>query len=75
MVTRVETPTDYKDTAPSANTVRIHFVPGLARAVANNDEVKFHNPFIKVVRVGNIEEYSLNTNNLYQFSLNLEEVQ
>ena len=75
MITRVETPTDYTGTAPSANNVRVHFVPGLARAVANNEELKFHNPLIKVVRVGNVEEYSLNTNNLYQFSLNLEEVQ
>lgn len=79
MVTRVETPTDYEGAssadAPSANNIRVHFVPGLARAVANNDDVKFHNPLIKVIRVGNVEEYSLNTNNLYQFSLNLEEVQ
>lgn len=75
MVTRVETPTDYTGTAPAANNVRIHFVPGLSKAVDNNDELKFHNPLLKVIRVGNIEEYSLNTDNLYKFSLNLEEVQ
>lgn len=75
MVTRVETNADYKDTQPGADEARIHFVPGLAKAVVNNDDIVFHNPLIKVVRMGNIEEYNLNTNNLYQFSLNLEEVQ
>lgn len=75
MVTRVETNADYLGTQPTTNQVRIHFVPGLARAVANNDDILFHNPLIKVIRVGNVEEYDLNTNNLYQFSLNLEEVQ
>lgn len=75
MVTRVETNADYLGTQPTADQARIHFVPGLARAVANNDDILFHNPLIKVIRVGNVEEYDLNTNNLYQFSLNLEEVQ
>ena len=75
LVTRVETNTDYKDTQPGANQARIHFVPGLAKAVANNDDIVFHNPLVKVVRVGNIEAYDLNTDNLYQFSLSLEEVQ
>lgn len=75
MVTRVETNADYKGTQPGADEARIHFVPGLAKAVANNDDIVFHNPLIKVVRVGNIEAYDLNTDNLYQFSLNLEEVQ
>ena len=75
MVTRIETPTDYTGTAPATDNVRIHFVPGLAKAVSNNDDVVFNNPLIKVVRAGNVEEYSLNTENLYSFSLNLEEVQ
>lgn len=76
MVTRVETPSDYTGTAPASNNVRIHFVPGLAKAVVNNDKVVFNNPLIKVVRTGRGgEEYSLNTNNLYKFSLTLEEVQ
>jgi len=74
-VTRVETNADYKDIQPGVNEARIHFVPGLAKAVSNNDDIVFHNPLIKVVRVGNIETYDLNTDNLYQFSLSLEEVQ
>ena len=77
MVTRVETPDDYLTAsgAPAANNVRVHFVPGLSRSVVDDDSVVFHNPLIKVIRTGNVEEYSLNTNNLYQFALNVEEVQ
>lgn len=78
MVTRVETPTDYLQSsgAPSSNNVRIHFVPGLSKAVSNNDDVVFGTgAHMKVMRVGRVEEYSLNSNNLYSFSLNLEEVQ
>ena len=76
-VTRAETDDDYlnSDTQPSPSQVRIHFVPGLARAVASTDGFVFHNPLIKVVQTSDTREYSLNTNNLYQFSLNLEEVQ
>ena len=78
MVTRMETAEDYEGSQPNlsqSHAGRMHFVPGLAKSVNNNDELKFHNPLIKVIRVGNVEEYSLNANNLYQFSLNLEEVQ
>ena len=75
LITRVETPTDYKGTAPAANNLRLHFVPPLARAVDNDDDLVFHNPLVKVIRTGNIEEYKLDNNNLYSFSLNLEEVQ
>lgn len=75
MVTRVETPTDYKGTAPATNNLRIHFIPGLAKSVADQDELVFNAPLIKVAKLGNVQEYSLDANNLYKFSLNLEEVQ
>lgn len=77
MVNRVETPTDYLATsgAPSSNEVRVHFTPGLSRSVAQNDAFVFHNPLIKVIMTTDVQEYSLNTNNLYSFSLSLEEVQ
>ena len=45
LVTRVETPTDYKGIAPAANNLRLHFVPPLARAVDNDDDLVFNNPF------------------------------
>lgn len=77
MVTRVETPTDYQTgtTAPTANQVRIHFTPGLQKSIVVSDEVIFSNPLIRCILKSNIQEYSLNTNNLYSFSLKLEEVQ
>ena len=77
MVTRVETTADYlsSETAPGAAQVRIHFTPGLSKALAIGDDFIFHNPLVKVIMTGDVQEYSSNTNNLYSFSLNLEEVQ
>ena len=76
MVNRVETYDNYLGSAqPSTNQVRVHFTPGLSRSVAQNDDFIFHNPLIKVIMTTDIQEYSLNTNNLYSFSLSLEEVQ
>lgn len=77
MVTRVETTADYQASAtqPSSTQVRIHFTPGLSKAIVAGDDFVFHNPLVKVVMTGDVQEYSLNTNNLYSFSLNLEEVQ
>jgi len=76
MVTRAETTADY-DTGkaqPSASQVRIHFIPGMAKQVENGDDFIFHNPLIKVIAKDS-QQYSLNTNNLYNYSLSLEEVQ
>ncbi len=77
MVNRVETSADYQTgtTAPTSSQVRIHFTPGLSKSISTGDDFVFNNPLIKVVMTGNIQEYSLNTSNLYSFSLNLEEVQ
>lgn len=77
MVTRVETTADYQASSaqPSSTQVRIHFTPGLSKAIVTGDDFIFHNPLVKVIMAGDVQEYSLNTNNLYSFSLNLEEVQ
>ena len=77
MVTRVETTADYQNSEaqPSSSQVRIHFTPGLSKALVTGDDFVFHNPLVKVIMTGDVQEYSLNTNNLYSFSLNLEEVQ
>ena len=77
MVTRVETTADYQASAtqPSSTQVRIHFTPGLSKTIVTGDDFVFHNPLVKVIMTGDVQEYSLNTNNLYSFSLNLEEVQ
>ena len=60
---------------PSTNQVRVHFTPGLSKAIGTGDDFVFHNPLIKVVTAGDIQEYTLNTNGLFRYSLNLEEVQ
>jgi len=76
MVTRVETTANYQTgtTQPSATQVKIDFMPGFAKAVAGGDDFVFHNPLIKVI-AQDIQQYSLNTNNLYSYKLGLEEVQ
>ena len=83
MVTRVELKDDYHTASGSPindsdgldNQVRIHFTPGLAKAVANDEDFRFYNPLIKVILSSDIQEYSLGTNGLYKFGLQLEEVQ
>ena len=83
MVTRVELQNDYHTASGSPindsdgldNQVRIHFTPGLAKAVANDEDFRFYNPLIKVILSSDIQEYSLGTNGLYKFGLQLEEVQ
>ena len=77
MVTRVEDSSDYltRQAQPSSSQVRIHFAPGFSKAVAVADVFRFNNPLIKVVLAQDIQEYSLNTDGLYQYSLQLEEVQ
>ena len=79
-VTRVETNDDYhlvnsSPTRPTTNQVRIHFAPALSKAVVAGDDLIFNDPKIKVIITGDVQEYALNTNNLYAFSLSLEEVQ
>ena len=77
MVTRVETNSDYQSgsSQPTTGQVRIHFTPALQKTVFSGDDVVFHNPLVRVIMSGDVQEYSLNTNNLYSFSLKLEEVQ
>ena len=90
MITRVETNADYLtgSSQPLSNQARIHFTPPLAKEVdgATSDLIfkkgsdlssppaDNPGPLIKVV-TKDMQEYSLGTNNLYKFSLSLEEVQ
>mgnify|MGYP001298266550 FL=1 len=48
--------------------------PGLAKAVTGGATLDFADPKIKVIQTSDTREYSLNVNNLYTFSLNVEEV-
>lgn len=59
----------------------ISITPPLSKTVLAGANLRFADtgsvkaPLIKVVQVGDTQEYSLNTNNLYSFSLKLQEVQ
>ena len=58
----------------SSDERRIYVVPPVEKDVANNSTLTYTNPLIRVVQTSDVQEYSLGTNNLYTFSLNLEEV-
>ena len=60
---------------PSASTRLIHFHPPLIRDIAANDVINFNDPKFRVVAPKAAQSYNLNTDNLYQFSLQLEEAQ
>ena len=76
-ITRVETHSNYNSAVtnyPAGNTEkRIHFTPPLAYLVTDNSVLDFTDPMIRVRLTGDVQEYSLGTNNLYSFSLKLEE--
>ena len=75
MVTRYETNASH-DTdigALSSGQKRLSFNPPLQYEVSNGAELEFTKPKIRVISTGKTQEYSLNTDNLYKFSLKLEE--
>ena len=77
-VTRVETSTDYETgtTAPTDAQLRVHFIPALQRSVqASTTDLIFSNPLFRVYCATDVQEYQLGSNNLYEFSLKLEEAQ
>jgi hypothetical protein len=51
----------------------IHFNPPLTYSVGDNTVLNFTNPKIRVISQKNAQEYSLSTDNLFNFSLSLEE--
>jgi len=79
MLTRVETNADYNSNiggSPALGTqVRVHFTPPLQKNVSSGSSFVFNAPRIKVIQKSDVFSYSLGTNNLYSFSLSLEEVQ
>jgi hypothetical protein len=52
----------------------VYFTPHLQRAVAQGATCDY-TPLIRVMQTSDVQSYSLGTNNLYSFSLNLEEAQ
>lgn len=76
MITHVETYNIYSTTASrpaSASGLRLGVNPPLAKDVTASSTLNFINPLFKVIMPAPTRKYSLNTDNLYQFSLKLEE--
>lgn len=77
-VTAVETFTDYQGgtTAPTASQFRLHFAPPLVRSITSTStKLNFINPKFRVIAKSDTQEHSLDTENLYSFSLACEEIQ
>lgn len=76
-ITRVETNALHEaaTSTPSTSQLRIQFIPALQRAVSSGADVNFHDPKFRVIMKNDVQEYNLNTDNLYSFSLKLEEAQ
>jgi len=75
-VTRVLTSTDYlTGNQPTDSSHRVYYVtPSIEKSVSNNSTLDY-TPTFRVMLTSDVMEYKLQTNNLYQFSLNLEEAQ
>jgi len=76
-VVRVETAQSYNtnSSAVADEELRIEFIPALQRAVSTAATINFNNPKFRVIMQNDVQEYNLNTDNLYSFSLKLEEAQ
>lgn len=61
-------------TQPSTSQRRVWTQPPMSRAVASGAIINFINPRFRVIQKGDTMEYDLDTDNLYQFSLSLEEI-
>jgi hypothetical protein len=77
-IVRVATASDKLATDDTLNTSderRLYVVPPVEKDVTDNSTITYTNPMFRVVQTKDTQEYSLGTNNLYTFSLNLEEAQ
>ncbi|OUW92931.1 MAG: hypothetical protein CBD88_07845 [Flavobacteriales bacterium TMED228] len=75
MITMVERNGDLQSgsAALNANQIRLTINPPFAKAISTNGLLTFKQPLIKVIAPTAVQTYSLNTDNLYKFSLKLEE--
>jgi len=77
-VTRVMNNADYHSglhSQPSAAQRIVYFTPALQRSVATGQNIDYYQPLFRVILKNDVQSYSLGTNNLYSFSLDLEEAQ
>ena len=75
-VTRVLSNATYQSggTRPTTAQRLVYFTPHLQRAVAQGATCDY-TPVIRVMQTADVQQYNLGTNNLFEFSLNLEECQ
>ena len=59
----------------AANERRYYVSPPFEKSVTSGSTLVYTNPLIRVINTKDVIEYNLGTNNLYQFSLSLEEAQ
>lgn len=76
-VTRIETSAEYNNDLgdPGAGQARIHFNPPLTKSYANELALDFLRPYMRVTLASDTVQHSLGVDNLYTFSLKLEEAQ
>ena len=75
-ITRVADTTNRLTTDTLASDERRYYItPPLEKDVSNDSTLVYSEPLVRVVQTADIQEYSLGTNNLYSFALNLEEAQ
>ena len=60
---------------PALNELRIHIAPPLQRDVFANAPLVLKEPKFRVISQSDVQEHELNTDNLYSFSLSVEEIQ
>jgi len=77
-VVRVADSTNKLSSDTALNTTderRLYVVPPVEKDVTDGSTLTYASPLVRVVQKSDVQEYSLGTNNLYTFSLNLEEAQ
>ena len=75
-VTRVTNASNFlAGSEPAAAERYVYFTPNLQRATSNNSTVNYTNPQIRVILKKDIQQFSIGTNNLYTFGIQLEEAQ
>lgn len=60
---------------PTSTERVVYFTPKLARPVSSGAGIDYYQPLIRVMLKSDVQSYSLGTNNLFNFSLDLEEAQ
>lgn len=75
-IVAVETNNLYQEgtTQPTTAQMRLHIMPELTRFTNDNAVIKFIDPQFRVYQTSDVLEYSLDTNNTWQFQLEVEEI-